>query len=156
MTIRSLEIRFCLFALVVALIGTAGVAGGMTLESWWRRLLCFLGLGGLAYFAFIFGVFEFAKRVRPLLGGAEGDGAPLDRWGGRWMFITFLALAVVAVFGLREIAQAESWAERLVIFLVVGGAVLVAGMGAIFAFCALPQVRGQVAAPADEPVRERS
>lgn len=122
-------------------MAAAGVAGGVALGPWWQRLLSFLGGCGLAYFAWIFAVFEFANRTRPILESMGGDTALLERWGNRWMGRTLAALACVTAVGIWEIVAADGWTERIAVFFTVGGAVVVAGMGTIFCFCAIPQIR---------------
>ncbi|MFK7739656.1 MAG: hypothetical protein AB8H80_04975 [Planctomycetota bacterium] len=140
MSFRSAAVRFRFVALAIAAVAAVGVAGAMLLEPWWQRLLSFLGVGGLAYFAWIFAVFEFAKRTRPILDAAGGDTTPLERWAGRWMGLTFAALAVVAALGMWQIVVAHGWPQRIALFFAVGGPVAFAGMGAVFCFCAIPQV----------------
>lgn len=141
MTFESEERRFLRFAVLMGLVALAGVAGGVLLGPWWQRLAVFLGLVGVAYFRFMAGVFAFARRTLPLVEAADGDNARLTRWGDRWMRIVFGCVVAVALVGVVEIVRADGWGERIAIFYAAGGAALFAAMGAIFGFCALPQMR---------------
>lgn len=143
-----------LFFLYAALLGAALLAGGFamaSLEPWWQRALVFYGVGGSVGFAWVFGVFAFVERARQLVPAESRSMDEVVQWGERWFRASFAVLALVAAAGIVAVFQATSWAERLGVFFGVGAGVLFAGMGVIFCFCAIPQIRARAPSESSAP-----
>ena len=130
-----------LYALTLGVALVAGGFGVVGLEPWWQRALAYYGVGIPVFFAWIFGVFGFVGRAKLML-AAEGRGADdIMAWGERWFLISIAVLGVVALAGVVALFRMDGWVDRLRVFFLVGPSVLMGGMGLVFCFCAVPQMR---------------